>query len=133
MIWPMSLILSLGLQRHISERNTWESTWHCIGGNSLILQSYSVDPQIHGKTGCYKERGLGQKLEISFQSRLCCQQAIKTLSPLVHYLFTVDTLPISKTDWKWLSIKTTNVSELFYKVITQIKKQLRQRKLQQQI
>lgn len=20
----------------------WESTWHCIGGNSLSLQSYSV-------------------------------------------------------------------------------------------
>lgn len=75
-----------------------------------------------GETGCYEERGLGRELEMSLQFRLGCQQAIKILSSLVHYLFTVYTLPISKTDWRWLSIKATNVSELFYEVITQIKK-----------
>jgi hypothetical protein len=75
-----------------------------------------------GETGCYEERGLGRELEMSLQFRLGCQQAIKILSSLVHYLFTVYTLPISKTDWRRLSIKATNVSELFYEVITQIKK-----------
>lgn len=64
------------------------------------------DPPMHGETECYGE-GLVW---------LCCQQAVKPLCSQVHYLFTIYTLPISKTDQRWLSIKTTNVSEFFYEV-----------------
>lgn len=46
----------------------------------------------------------------------------KPLCSLAHYLFIIYTLPLSNTDWRWLSMKTTNISELFYKVIPEIKK-----------
>lgn len=117
----VSLILNFGLTQHVSE------TFGSKPGNAVVIFTESSRPQWY-KLGDppsawgrqdIMEPGLGWEVEIRFQSQLCCQQAVKTsllLGSLFIYYFY---LAYSRTDWRWLSIKTTNVSEFFYKALTQ--------------